>query len=50
MVNDITCQKQEAPNQKCKLEVSKRNLPLLKKKSEIIYQTYKLKILVVRYF
>ena len=30
MVNDIACQKQEAPNQ---LEVSKRNLLLLKKKS-----------------
>ena len=31
MVNDIACQKQEAPNQKCQLELSKRNLLLLMK-------------------
>ena len=43
MVNHIACQKQEAPNQKCNLEVSKKNLLLLMKKSQIIYQTYKLK-------
>ena len=33
MVNEIACQKQGAPNQKSKLEVSKRNLLLLMKKS-----------------
>ena len=33
MVNDIARQKQETSKQKCKLEVSKRNLLLLKKKS-----------------
>ena len=33
MVNDIAFQKQEAPNQKYKLEVSKGNLLLLIKKS-----------------
>ena len=48
MVNDIACQKQEAPNQKWKLEVSKGNLLLLMKKSYIIYQTYKLKVYISR--
>ena len=33
MANDIACQKQEAPYQICRLEVSQRNLLLLMKKS-----------------
>ena len=44
MVNDTACQKQEAPNQKCKPKVSKTNLIFFTKKSYIIYQSYKLKV------
>ena len=44
MVNDTACQKQEAPNQKFKPEVSKTNLLFFTRKSFIIYQSYKLKV------
>ena len=36
MVNDTSCQKQEAPNQKPQPEVSKTNLIFFMKKSFII--------------
>ena len=44
MVNDTACQRQEAPNQIYKPEVSKTNLLFFMKKSFIIYQSYKLKV------
>ena len=44
MVNDTACQKQEAPNQKCKPEVSKTNLLFFTKKYFMIYQSYILKV------
>ena len=43
MVNGAVYQKQEAPNQKCKSDVSEANLLFFTKDSFIIYQSYRLK-------